>query len=96
MKTVMGAARMKTTPGAPRPLTGNAPSPILKKAGGSVRRESKPEIEVPRQVTFALGAGDEPATGSIVRLSVVGVEIVTLSAPAVGREVLLRAVLVDG
>jgi hypothetical protein len=81
---------------ASQPLTCNAPGPILEKAGGSVRRESKPEIEVPRQVTFALGVGDEPAVGSIVRLSVAGVEVVAMSAPAIGREVLLRTVLVDG
>ncbi len=61
-----------------------------------MRRESKPEIEVPRQVTFALGVGDEAEVGSIVRLSVAGVEVVAMSAPAVGREVHLRTVLVDG
>jgi hypothetical protein len=77
-------------------LTASAPGSILEKAGGSVRRESKPEIEVPRQVTFAPGVGDEAEVGSIVRLSVAGVEVVAMSAPAVGREVLLRTVLVDG
>jgi hypothetical protein len=70
--------------------------PHLGSAGGNVRRESKPEIEVPKQVSFALGVGDEPSIGSIVRLSVVGVEIVSFTPPPVGREVLLRAVLVDG
>jgi hypothetical protein len=61
-----------------------------------VRRESKPEIEVPRIVTFALSMGDEPLSGSIVRMSVAGVEIESLTPPDEGREVYLKAELVTG
>jgi hypothetical protein len=64
--------------------------------GIPLRRESKPEIEVPRPVSFSSRAGNEPSSGWIVRLSVAGVEIETLSPPPAGREVSLRAVLVDG
>lgn len=59
-----------------------------------MRRDSKPEIEVPRQVSFV--GGDERATGSIVRLSVAGVEIESEQPPAEGREVVLRTELVEG
>jgi hypothetical protein len=62
----------------------------------SVRRDSKPEIEVPKPVSFATGVGDEPSSGYIVRLSVAGVEIESLTPPPAGREVSLKAVLVDG
>ena len=69
---------------------------MLESGGDAVRRESKPKIQVPRQVSFALGMGDEPSIGSLVRLSVAGAEIESLSQPAVGREVYLRAALVEG
>jgi hypothetical protein len=61
-----------------------------------VRRDSKPEIEAPRPVSFALREGDEPSSGWIVRLSVVGAEIESFSPAPTGREVVLRAELVDG
>ncbi len=61
-----------------------------------MRRESKPEIEVPRGVTFALRMGDSPTRGVIVRLSIAGVEVETSSPPAEGCEVLLHSQLVDG
>src|SRR5260370_258438 len=60
----------------------------------SVRRDSKPEIEVPRQVSFV--AGDDHASGSIVRLSIAGVEIESLQPPGEGCEIVLRAELVEG
>lgn len=59
-----------------------------------MRRDSKPEIEVPRQVSFV--AGDELATGSIVRLSIAGVEVEAEQSVGEGREVELRTELVDG
>jgi hypothetical protein len=59
------------------------------------RRESKPEIEVPRKATFALADGDR-ATGWIVRLSVVGIELESLHAPPVGADVVVRAELFEG
>jgi hypothetical protein len=59
-----------------------------------VRRDSKPEIEVPRQVSF--GGDDVLATGSIVRLSVAGVEIESQQPPGEGRELVLRTELVEG
>jgi hypothetical protein len=59
------------------------------------RRESKPEIEVPKKATFALTDG-ERATGWIVRLSVVGIELESLHAPPVGAELVVRAELVTG
>jgi hypothetical protein len=59
-----------------------------------MRRDSKPEIDIPKQVSF--DAGDEDASGSIVRLSVAGAEIEASHSPAEGREVVLRAELVQG
>jgi hypothetical protein len=59
------------------------------------RRESKPEILVPRKAWFTLGPG-ERATGWIVRLSVVGIEIESLLPPAPGQDVTVWAQLVDG
>lgn len=59
-----------------------------------MRRDSKPEIEVPKPVSF--GVGDDHATGSIVRLSIAGVEIESGEPPAEGFDIVLRAELVDG
>jgi hypothetical protein len=61
-----------------------------------VRRESKPEIMVPKQVSFGLGKGDGRGQGSIVRLSVAGVEVESEQAPPEGTEVFLLAELVEG
>jgi hypothetical protein len=59
------------------------------------RRESKPDIAVPRKATFARTAEDERATGWIVKLSVVGVEIESLQPPAEGSDVVVWAQLLD-
>jgi hypothetical protein len=61
-----------------------------------VRRDSKPEIEVPRKASFAPAEGDDRATGWIVKLSVVGVEIESLQPPAVGSDVVVWTELVAG
>jgi Tfp pilus assembly protein PilZ len=60
-----------------------------------MRRESKPEIEVPRRASFCLKDGD-PATAWIVRLSMVGLELESLQPPHAGAEIVVRAELVDG
>jgi len=60
-----------------------------------LRRDSKPEIEVPKKASFAVAGGDR-ATGWIVRLSVVGVEVESLQAPPVGSEIVFWTELVDG
>src|SRR3974390_699139 len=62
----------------------------------SVRRESKPEIEVPRKVAFAARESDAAAAGWIVRLSVAGAQVESLQPPAEGSDVLLCADLFDG
>jgi hypothetical protein len=59
------------------------------------RRDSKPEIEVPKKAAFAVDRG-ERATGWIVRLSVVGVEIESLQPPPVGGQLVVWAELVAG
>lgn len=61
-----------------------------------MRRESKPEIKVPKQVSFGLGMGDGRGQGWIVRLSVAGVEVDSHDAPSEGSEVFLLTELVDG
>lgn len=59
------------------------------------RRESKPEIAIPRRASFSAMGGD-PAAAWIVRLSMVGVELESLQPPLAGAEVVVRAELVDG
>jgi len=61
-----------------------------------VRRDSKPEIAVPRKASFALDPNGDRVAGWIVRLSIVGVEVESLQPPAVGTEVVLWAELIDG
>jgi hypothetical protein len=61
-----------------------------------VRRDSKPDIEVPRKARFAAPGGADAATGWIVGLSVVGAEIESLQPPAAGGEIVLHAELVPG
>ena len=61
-----------------------------------MRRESKPEIEVRRLVLVEVADECVPRGGSIVRLSVAGAEIESPAPPGAGREVLLRAVLIEG
>ena len=60
-----------------------------------MRRDSKPEIEVPKKASFAVPGADR-ATGWIVRLSMVGVEVESLQAPPIGSEVTCWAELVPG
>jgi hypothetical protein len=61
------------------------------------RRDSKPEIEVPRKASFAAtDESSERAAGWIVRLSIVGVEVESLQPPAIGSEVVVWTVLLDG
>jgi hypothetical protein len=60
------------------------------------RRDSKPEIEVPRKASFAADTSSERAAGWIVRLSIVGVEIESLQPPGTGAEVVVWASLVEG
>ena len=57
------------------------------------RYSSKPEIPVPVQVSFEVEGEPELATGWIERLSLAGVDIATLHAPAVGRRVVFYAAL---
>jgi len=59
------------------------------------RRDSKPEIEVPKKASFAIDLGDR-ATGWIVRLSVVGVEVESLQPPPIGGHIVVWAELVAG
>jgi hypothetical protein len=61
-----------------------------------MRRESKPEIAVPRKASFGTDSGDDRLTGWIVRLSVVGVEIESLQPPAIGSVAMVWAELLDG
>jgi hypothetical protein len=60
------------------------------------RRDSKPEIAVPRKVTYAQTPGDERATGWIVKLSVVGVEVESLQVPPAGSDLIVWARFADG
>ncbi|MGH7440826.1 MAG: PilZ domain-containing protein [Polyangiaceae bacterium] len=57
------------------------------------RYESKPEIEKPLPISFEVEGEPEPATGSIERLSLVGVDIETPRAPAVGCRIVFDAAL---
>ena len=61
-----------------------------------MRRDSKPEIEVPRKARFAAAEGADAATGWVVGLSMVGAEIESLLPPAPGREIVLWVELVPG
>jgi hypothetical protein len=58
------------------------------------RRESKPQIDVPKKASFAPDNGDA-ATGWIVRLSISGLEVESLNPPAVGADVVVRARLLE-
>jgi hypothetical protein len=59
------------------------------------RRESKPEIEIPRRASFVVDGGD-PAAAWIVRLSVVGAELESLQPPPAGAEIVVQAEVVEG
>ena len=59
------------------------------------RRDSKPEIEVPRKASFGTDPRDR-STGWIVRLSVAGAEVESLQPPVVGADVVVWAELVPG
>jgi hypothetical protein len=61
-----------------------------------VRRDSKPEIEVPRKARFAVADGADAATGWVVGLSMVGAQIESLQPPALGCDVVLWVELVPG
>jgi hypothetical protein len=61
-----------------------------------VRRDSKPEIDVPKKASFARAEVADFATGWIVKLSMVGVEIESLQPPPISGEVVVRTELVDG
>jgi hypothetical protein len=60
------------------------------------RRESKPEIPIPKKVSFAGSHDAIRATGWIVRLSIVGVEIESLQPPPVGSQAVVRGELIAG
>ena len=53
------------------------------------RRDSKPEIAVPKKARFATDRGGERATGWIVGLSVAGAELESLAPPPIGSDVFL-------
>jgi hypothetical protein len=61
-----------------------------------VRRDSKPEIDVPRKASYAPTGTTDRATGWIVRLSVAGAEIESLQPAIVGDEILVYVELVAG
>jgi hypothetical protein len=61
-----------------------------------VRRDSKPEIDVPRKASFVVSADGDTVRGWIVGLSIVGVEIESLQPPSVGSDVVVRAELLEG
>jgi hypothetical protein len=61
-----------------------------------LRRESKPEIAVPRKAWFARTPHDARAAGRIVRLSVAGVEVESLQPAPAGSDVVVWAELIDG
>ena len=50
---------------------------------------------MPKKASFAVAGGDR-ATGWIVKLSVVGVEVESLQTPPVGSEIVFWAELIDG
>jgi hypothetical protein len=54
---------------------------------------SKLEIPIPVRVSFQVGGGKGPADGWIARLSLAGVDIDTLDAPAIGKRVVFHAAL---
>jgi hypothetical protein len=57
------------------------------------RNASKPEIQAPLRVSFEVEGDPEAATGWIARLSLVGVDLETLHAPAVGSRIVFYATL---
>jgi hypothetical protein len=57
-------------------------------------RQSKPEIEVPRKASFAVG-GTDRSTAWIVRLSLVGAELESLLPPEAGSGIVLWTKLAD-
>lgn len=61
-----------------------------------MRRDSKPEIDVPRKASFVLSSNGDSMRGWIVRLSIVGVEIESLQSPSIGSDVIIRAELLEG
>jgi hypothetical protein len=77
------------------PLTLGSVDPTIAD-GGAVRRDSKPEIDMPRKASFANAGSADPSTGWIVKLSVVGVEIESLQPPEASSEVVVRTELVPG
>jgi hypothetical protein len=60
------------------------------------RRESKPEIAVPKLVYFYDGSVREPRVGWAVRLSMVGVDIESYEGPPPGTDVGIWTELVEG
>jgi PilZ domain len=54
---------------------------------------SKLEIPIPVRVSFHVDGGKGPADGWIARLSLAGVDIDTLDAPAIGKRVVFHAAL---
>src|SRR5579862_5945882 len=59
------------------------------------RHESKPVIPIPKRVTYTI-AGDEPAVGWLVNLSVVGVVVESASVPPMGTLLDLAIELAPG
>jgi hypothetical protein len=57
------------------------------------RVSSKPEVRMPLHVSLEVEGASEPVTGWIARLSLVGVDVETLQAPAVGSRVVFYAAL---
>jgi hypothetical protein len=60
------------------------------------RRESKPEIAVPKLVYVYDGSVRDPRVGWIVRLSIAGVDIESYEGPQLGSDVALWTELVEG
>jgi hypothetical protein len=60
------------------------------------RRESKPEIAVPKLVYVYDGSVRDPRVGWIVRLSIAGVDIESYEGPSQGADVALWTELVEG
>jgi hypothetical protein len=60
------------------------------------RRESKPEIAVPKLVHVYDGSVRDPRVGWIVRLSIAGVDIESYDGPSIGADVALWAELIEG
>jgi hypothetical protein len=60
------------------------------------RRESKPEIAVPKLVYVYDGSVRDPRVGWIVRLSIAGVDIESHGGPPLGADVAIWTELVEG